>query len=470
MKTDDNLNYDIQLFHSLMKIINKRGVVALDINKNVKLKKVIFGDMVNFLLLKENNVCHNEVLKNMLNLMNNHSVKYSTAIDESYQDFILMVDRKTNTFKDKITVFLKENLNRGVTSNVKFLDKLDTYAGFGEENYMGKTDSHEFMVGEQLKIMLKDICVVFPEIVINEVNYEEKYIPPHWKLSKRHVGDVKKIIYDELMPLKRVYNNKELLILLEGIKTKTADLFILIENLPFYSKILSGDKTEDSESKPLLNKSVLDGIFYKTVVKYLFYCCLNLYIDLFEKISHEPILNKERYSKIEESEDKSVNDALLRGRVTDLRKSVAIMISASLNIFKKRKKLMNVSIETIGKSVMKSRVKEKFQITENLRKLSDEQRKIEDTMKNLKLGRWRMGQTRALFEYDKDQYDKERDAIEKTALIEMKVGRLDDVTLENREIFMMEHLEETVRENQLQAQEVEMDTREEGERDGEESW
>ena len=33
-------------------------------------------------------------------------------------------------------------------------------------------------------------------------------------------------------------------------------------------------------------------------------------------------------------------------------------------------------------------------------------------MKNHKLGRWSFGESRAVFEYDADQYDKERDEIE----------------------------------------------------------
>jgi len=176
---------------------------------------------------------------------------------------------------------------------------------------------------------------------------------------------------------------------------------------------------------------------------------------------------KEDEKVFDEIKEKSVDEALLKGRKSSLRENVAEMISKMLNIFSKRKKTLNVTKSKIQKSVMKSRVKEKFGITENLRKLSDEERIVEDTLKNHKLGKWRLGQTKAFFEYDPNQYDKERIELEKTAILEIQMGKVDDVTLENMEIYMMENLEEKYREDRLQKEELAFDMREEGEQDGE---
>ena len=43
-----------------------------------------------------------------------------------------------------------------------------------------------------------------------------------------------------------------------------------------------------------------------------------------------------------------------------------------------------------------------------LGELTIEQRKVENLKKKHRIGDWNLGQKRALFEYDKDQYDKER--------------------------------------------------------------
>ena len=98
---------------------------------------------------------------------------------------------------------------------------------------------------------------------------------------------------------------------------------------------------------------------------------------------------------------------------------------------------MSLSRENILNSIMKSKVKEKSIITERLKDMSKERREIENLMKNHKLGNWGLGQTRALFEYDENQYDKERMEMDNIILSEMKAGVIDDVTMENRDIYMM---------------------------------
>ena len=96
-------------------------------------------------------------------------------------------------------------------------------------------------------------------------------------------------------------------------------------------------------------------------------------------------------------------------------------------------------------------------------------------MKNHKLGRWSFGESKAVFEYDADQYDKERGYIENVALMEKRAGIKDDVTNANMEILqmdgdMLDYLEEDII-NQREMLEVNMlDNREDGEADGEEMW
>ena len=56
-------------------------------------------------------------------------------------------------------------------------------------------------------------------------------------------------------------------------------------------------------------------------------------------------------------------------------------------------------------------------------------------MKSYSLGDWALGRTRAVYEYDENQYDKERQKMEEDALLEMRAGGLDDVSEFNRELY-----------------------------------
>ena len=94
-----------------------------------------------------------------------------------------------------------------------------------------------------------------------------------------------------------------------------------------------------------------------------------------------------------------------------------------------------MSAETINKNVLKSKTKEKEQIVKRLGDLTVEEREIEDIMKNSSLGDWSLGRTKAIFEYDENQYDKEREKMDKDALMELRSGGLDDVSEFVGEIF-----------------------------------
>ena len=106
-----------------------------------------------------------------------------------------------------------------------------------------------------------------------------------------------------------------------------------------------------------------------------------------------------------------------------------------MKILESYKKTLNITPEEVTKNVLKSKEKEKAKITATFRDLADEERKVENIMKNHSLGDWGIGQTRAIYEYDENQYDKEREELEQQAIMELKSGVRDEVTEFSSEIY-----------------------------------
>ena len=111
-------------------------------------------------------------------------------------------------------------------------------------------------------------------------------------------------------------------------------------------------------------------------------------------------------------------------------------------IMMQQKKDLNVSNQEITQDILKSKEKEKSKITRRLGELSQDARNVEIIMKNHRLGKWNLGQTRALYEYDEEQYDKERNDIEQDALVEMRLQNIDGVTERNRQIYKISVLDD----------------------------
>ena len=111
-------------------------------------------------------------------------------------------------------------------------------------------------------------------------------------------------------------------------------------------------------------------------------------------------------------------------------------------MFGKTKQLLNYSYTDIIYRVNVSKEKEKDQFTKRLKDLSDEERNIENTLKNHKLGLWSKGLSKGVTQYDKDTYDDERESMERVIAFEQQIDKQDFVSDMNRDIYLAEAEEE----------------------------
>ena len=117
-----------------------------------------------------------------------------------------------------------------------------------------------------------------------------------------------------------------------------------------------------------------------------------------------------------------------RGQLQLADQSVAALIVQLLLNFQKHKASINYNNETIKEKSLKSRETEKTKMTRELGNLEPAEREVVDLMKTHRLGKWSVGLTRALFEYDEAQYDKEQKEIERDILLETQLNQLKGVT------------------------------------------
>ena len=71
--------------------------------------------------------------------------------------------------------------------------------------------------------------------------------------------------------------------------------------------------------------------------------------------------------------------------------------------------------------VLRSKEKEKTQITDYLKYMTDEEREIENLFKNNKLERWNKGLQKGLTQYVQETYDEERELAEQELIKERKL-------------------------------------------------
>ena len=87
------------------------------------------------------------------------------------------------------------------------------------------------------------------------------------------------------------------------------------------------------------------------------------------------------------------------------------MLYVYINLDTNNKKTIDLSYADIESKVMRSKLNEKKLITDYLKNMDDDERRVEDMKKMLKLGRWNVGLRKGLVNYDKDRYVEERNQL-----------------------------------------------------------
>jgi len=180
-------------------------------------------------------------------------------------------------------------------------------------------------------------------------------------------------------------------------------------------------------------------------------------------------INAQEYSS-EVAQEKDV----IEGDQFTLKRDVANVLFGYIQILGNQFKVIHYTKKEIETLVNRSKEKEKDIKTRTLKELTDEERKVDNELKSAKLGVWNIGLQKGLTQYVKDNYDMEREQMEKEALIDKKLGQINDVTLMNKDIYSLDIIEEQQIDEEIEHEAYDIgglaDDDDYGENDGDEMY
>ncbi len=283
---------------------------------------------------------------------------------------------KYSTIKPK----LKDNA-------ITFLETLEqwTYTTTSSNNGIFSSIEKESVFSniKYLKNTIYELNALFPNIILNKLEFTNVSIPSYWKLSERHVMTVKEYIGNYYQILLKYNGNNLFAELLENT------------NNYYYNKlselIIATIGINETSDEIILNN-------YLTV-RILIYCLLNSINNYIKELDNiiDTITTSDVMSEVN----------IVSGIKLDTATILANYIVEIINHFNKHKKTVNKSYEDIMAQVNKHKEKEKEAITNRLKNLTEEARQVDTQMKNHKLGQWNLGLQKGLTQYDPEFYDKE---------------------------------------------------------------
>ena len=118
--------------------------------------------------------------------------------------------------------------------------------------------------------------------------------------------------------------------------------------------------------------------------------------------------------------------------------------------------LIEIGYKKLKEKINIAKEKEKTLITDYLKNLTDEEREVENIFKNNKLEKWSKGLQKGITQYVKENYDEEREAMEKQILKEKLLNKKSEVSDMNKEIYMMDLEEQMQNDAQMDEEAYDM--------------
>jgi hypothetical protein len=447
----DGRNYTNDTFLRLLQIVNRKNIVNVNIDPHI----TTFVQNITKLLEHFGDQDEEVVYPALRKLIDLTLDTYDVAVNEDNEDMRNLknhLSRTNETMKIEITEFIKKN-NSLTGKRDKYIDTLlrEIFTwNDAEENTKTISDSKTYNFINFIKSYMQNFYKTFPNIILNNVDYDKVQVQDYWHLSQNHVKDIKKIVKDYYQRLRPFYSEKVITNVLTTLQQRVANLMRLVCQTPYYTSI----QYKNQERHSIFDKTTADLLFEQ-----YFLLLLTEYMNLTENESMlfyetegngvssvEDIFTvedlEERETKTNVVNVRSENEMTLQGNKKELKTKTANLLLTYLNIMLDHKDLIDKSYTEIMDKVFKISEREKDTFTDRLKVMTDEERDADTILKINKLGVWSKGLQKGLTKYTKETYDDERDVMDKIAEIERSVRKNTNVTDGNVDMYVDDYLEQ----------------------------
>ena len=432
--------YTVEDLQQLMKIVNQKNILSLESTRpftQVDVLREILEklDMMNSTIIAEplRNLIH-KVLEQF-----NPLVMPDTPTKEinDLMDYLILNNRdlyqKIMRFFDDYGANMADSKYRALHEFLSHVEKWKLDRPMNSvSNYV---DEGLYTITQYVTNAIQMFSKVYPNMLMSDQDFY-KQVPKHWDLSKEHQMDITSFLdkyYEELEEFKQ---DEVLVRLFKEVSDRLFDLNVFVQSIPVHTEVVREFPGDDG--KPVIKTfySMFNKITTLELYKYCFYSTIFEYIlacNDVELIRED--VQKHKHTMRKKKSDQYDDAAQLQGDLSDydddmgdadadlteyeiqlqnpeeLKARVCKLLFAFLDIEEKNKTTFDFSYEDIMKRVGRSKEKEKQGIIKKLRKMSIEERGVEDMLKNYRLEHWNVGQQKGLFQYDKETYKRERDEL-----------------------------------------------------------
>lgn len=468
---DDGRQFNNESFLRLLQLISRNNIIDIELDSP-------YVSSIAKLIITLDEIKHenDDVIEGSLqNLIMDAVDTFDIATDKmtkeikNLNDFLI---RNNEEMKNEIIDFIEKNKGVDITrssvnkmkSAMRTLSEWEVEKSTRNEN-IKISDDGLYNIINFYKTFIDNFVNVFPNIILNKVNYSSVQLPNYLGLSNTHALKIKTSIREYYESLKSLYGVPEVYNILNTIQKSCKNIVKLSKETPAFTTIRYGER-------------VLKPVFDERTSKFLFeYYLLKVLLNYIELTDDANMIVTEAIKETAEQDLFSVqyledretrvdfdigsrtetNINIISGNKKGLRQKTAEILLSFVDIMDGQKNTIDVSYDNILDRIFKLKEKEKDLITDRLKTLTDEERDADTILKVNKLGVWNKGLQKSLRNYTKEGFDDERnfrdemDKIEKTIRDKNK-----NITDDNVDMYMDDELEQMNRDDDIEREEYDM--------------
>ena len=456
---EDGRNYTVKDFLTLIQLISRENIINIDLDDPViscvaKLLKLLDS------IYEENNedevieLALRDLIKDAIDTFDIASETMTPQVKELNNYLI----RTNGEMTSELVDFVQKNSGSKVTRNSvrKFVNTIQNLSlwTYDSSNRGENKISNDTMynVTNFYKTFISNFVNVFPNIILNKVNYDNTHIPSYYGFSKNHSNKLVKNISEYFDKLKPFYGIPILSKILITIQNLCKNIIRIADSTPCFSSI----KNEDRILKGIIDERTSRFLFEYYLLRILI-CYIELAdrsdmivteikrsYDVTDLFSVDYIEDTETRIDLGMSSETKTDNVIRTGNLRQLKEQTADLLIAFVNILSIEKDTIDITYEEIQDKVFKLKEREKDMVTDRLKAMTDEQRDADTILKITKQGLYSKGLQKGLTVYDKDFYNEEQILRDEMDKAERKIRKNKGAVDENIDILVDEYLEDQI--------------------------
>lgn len=449
--------YSLDSFNNLLNAVNKMNIVHLNLHHKYPSSITHMRDLIQH-MIESDNAIDTEFLNLFKNILDSYDIE-NTEDNKDVRNLRNYLGENIELLQNNIINYITNYANLSKNENKKMVEFIKNIMNFntnGTNFIINNDDETLYQSILFIKNAIHNLINVFPNIIMNSVNYSSVKIPKHWKLSEYHEDDIKDIIIKYYSEFKKFYNDTTIKPYFNKNEYELKDLLQLINFTNLHANIIN---LKNNETFSILDNKTTSQLFH-----FYFLFVIN---HLFVLTDDRTLLHKEIFpskeeniiainNEIDEDEFSEVIDVdIVRGEQRQIREKIANITTEMLKVINNEKKKINLNAQMIKEKITQSKDKERNNITSTLRDMTKEERDVEDLLKNNRLGKWNKGLQKGLTQYVGKTYDEEREEREQMEILEQRLENnalLGQALIADQEIALLEQ-----EENQIVADRIDDD-------------